>query len=818
VPVSWAVTIIVTESTDASDLYDGFGAAELTVGIRAYQWGWEYYYPKNLDLNYNIKNSYMTYTGKSLKYNLTTEQTLAQNDLWRFYQNKTSDAVLTPSHLLLLPSDNGRLLNFTNFDNIGQNTLKEASAFKKIRTVSKTYTTNLAIADPSTSTRFKKLHELYKSDNSFLASVNYSFLRQHNLLTTKALSGSVKPTLDHNSFIRFLEFNSLQAFNKVTPSTFYRNINFLENKPHQSVNNLHLTNLLNTSELLAPRNLSTHYSTLTNAINGDSDKGLYHYPFRKLLNTSLFGTQFSTLLPLKVNLFVNLETASNLTNTASLKISNSLDLVSPKSRVYQAPNQVILPSDQNMRQYATLTPTTTNFNFAESSYSPRVFSSDNYSTYVSAKSGWANSRLFLPLLSNKVYLEAPFSPIFSNQTAVDSLNYDTSETALTKRFFLNNNLKVTNYIKSSNDIFILRGKRDGAPSFLSSSYWKLFWANSSPSLRLEALNTSLQAQKLNYFPLFSNYYDYDFRNIQAYELLEDLFWETTHSSYSHFDYLTFSSNRGVKSTPDLRTSMREPYFYLENIDNSFKVKDLNKLPELGSTEAPLYYSNTLVLDDLNSPSQLTNTDQAQFTVLANTLFNLDDSYDAWNDARFTSDLSSQPILTLKVPSFTTTSYLGVLNAFRADFDDFSWSQNNMQLASNTWTRSLDLLTYLHDLDSKEFRLTNPLAVRSTARNSIVTYNALQKVFRARFEDGRAHASLNQFSALSTEQPFLNTDRTPYESLLGKTKNTFYRINFYNNDVVDLFNTLYASSSSTNYQFFDFPFLLSAKSDMSRYMW
>lgn len=37
VPVSWAISIIVTESTDATDLYDGFGAAELTVGVRAYQ-------------------------------------------------------------------------------------------------------------------------------------------------------------------------------------------------------------------------------------------------------------------------------------------------------------------------------------------------------------------------------------------------------------------------------------------------------------------------------------------------------------------------------------------------------------------------------------------------------------------------------------------------------------------------------------------------------------------------------------------------------------------------------------------------------------
>jgi hypothetical protein len=53
---------------------------------------------------------------------------------------------------------------------------------------------------------------------------------------------------------------------------------------------------------------------------------------------------------------------------------------------------------------------------------------------------------------------------------VDSLNYDTSTTVAKKRLFINGDLKVVNSIQPSNDIFILRGKRDGAPAFLSSSY------------------------------------------------------------------------------------------------------------------------------------------------------------------------------------------------------------------------------------------------------------------------------------------------------------------------------------------------------------
>jgi hypothetical protein len=39
VPVSWASAIIITETVDVVDYYDGFSTGELVIGIRAYQWG-----------------------------------------------------------------------------------------------------------------------------------------------------------------------------------------------------------------------------------------------------------------------------------------------------------------------------------------------------------------------------------------------------------------------------------------------------------------------------------------------------------------------------------------------------------------------------------------------------------------------------------------------------------------------------------------------------------------------------------------------------------------------------------------------------------
>ena len=88
VPVSWAVSIIISETVDAADYYDGFGTGELVIGIRAYQWGWEYFYPKNIDLNYSVKPSYSAFMGNSVKYNNGSTDNLSSNNLWKYYQKK----------------------------------------------------------------------------------------------------------------------------------------------------------------------------------------------------------------------------------------------------------------------------------------------------------------------------------------------------------------------------------------------------------------------------------------------------------------------------------------------------------------------------------------------------------------------------------------------------------------------------------------------------------------------------------------------------------------------------------------------------------
>lgn len=238
--------------------------------------------------------------------------------------------------------------------------------------------------------------------------------------------------------------------------------------------------------------------------------------------------------------------------------------------------------------------------------------------------------------------------------------------------------------------------------------------------------------------------------------------------------------------------------------------------KLGTSDKGLI-SNSIYFDEISqSPTHL-STNDLYFLTLPTVLFNLDESYDSNYEARLLGLSNFNFLMPLRFSSSTFLNTTNVLNSFRADFEDFSPLNTHVFDAATGWAYlGMDDRSFKNE-DFQGLRLSNPLALRSTARNSIVTFNALQKVFRARFEDGRSHASLEQFSNLSLDQPFLNTNRVNYEGLLSKTKNTFFHTNFFNPTFNTFLDTFTSLTLSLNYHFFSFPFLLSAKSDMSRYV-
>ena len=815
VPVSWAITIIVTESTDASDFYDGFGAAELTLGVRAYQWGWEYYYPKNLDLNYNLKPSYSSYVGKSLRYSSSPELSLSKNDLWRFYQNKTISNSLTPAHLLLLPTDKKKVISFLNLEDVGLDSLKESSAFKKIKVNSKAPYATLTPNLETSPLRVSESAGSFLGDTSFTKAGVYGLERQHSYLNLKAQGGTLPPFLDSNSFKKFLTVNSNYS-DLPNQRTGFSNVPFfqhstpwLEGRSNSSPALLDGFSPRHSSASLFP-SLKSHLGDL----NNDSDKDFLNYPNRKFFNETLFSKSLAGIDSTKTlgsGDFLDVNPGHTLGLFTLARPSSS------KFLTLQSSNNNFLPADQNVRQYQGLLPATKSLNYSSpflDSTSENSLSTSLFKNFNDLGLRGAEGDQLYPLLSNKVFFEAPYSPNFSTLSSVDSLNVDTSSLRSSKLNNLNGDFVQSHDYLRTDDISLLRGKRDGAPKFLSTTYWKQFWAQTSPELRLAGLSHSLTLKGQSSLPTFSGYYDYDFRNIQAYELLEDLFWETTCPSYSHNDYLEISDSRSGAANLNLRETLRFPLFTKENVN----VDQVSRaLPRFSSKLKPLSYANGLFFDELSQTSALTSTPNYEVLTLTNNLFNLEESYEGWlgTKALFLENLNFTFLA--NTPSTPVLHFSTPLNAFRADYEDFSWFT---PLSAKLKSENVTLLEGGSSQipTSFEERLTNPTALRRTARNSSVTFNALQKVFRARFEEGRSHATLAQFAELGLAQPFLNGPRVPYESLLGKTKESFFKANFYATKRLNQLNPLLESYLALNYQFFDFPFLLAAKSDMGRYMW
>lgn len=338
VPVSWAASIIVSESTDAIDYYDGFGTTELVVGVRAYQWGWEYYYPKDIDLNYNIKNNFNTFVGHSLKYNKTTDINLKFNNLWKFYQNKSLDNIITPAHLIFLPLDNYKLLNFLNFNDIGSTTLNESIAFKKIKMISKI--NNLNLINLNLSSKYNYIYKMFINDISNYDSAVYGLKRQHNFLNNLAILNNYQTLFNFASFNKLLNFYLIQE-------------NFLLKKGHLNLNYFKINNLFSL-------NLSTFF-LLFNTLNNDSDGNIYFYSIFKiinLLNNSNKNNFFKNYVFNKIHL---------INDQSTLNIHNFLI---PKSNyLYKtlnsfSSNQSILTSEKSIKNFVNISSNLSDLNFS----------------------------------------------------------------------------------------------------------------------------------------------------------------------------------------------------------------------------------------------------------------------------------------------------------------------------------------------------------------------------------------------------------------------------------------------------------------------
>jgi hypothetical protein len=871
------------------------------VGIRAYQWGWEYFYPKDINLQYNVRPTYAAFIGNSLKYNPTSDLTLRSNALWKQYQKKELDQVITPAHLLVLPVDNHKMFSFLNFSDIGATTTNKSAAFKKIRANSKAFNTNLVHTPTTFMNRYTAINKMLVNETKFLESTNYGLKRQHNLTANAAVSCNNLNFLDQTSFNQFLE-HSCKYNSKVAQTSFFNtnphtitkrspnslgaasstnsdmlnvrfyttatrlstveNLNFNQEDIDTKVNRSSVEDVFLT--LVSPKNVD-HLSLelgkkLETEVSSALADSLESTPLAsdirnsnmQLLNTGLWK-KTGVVEHLDDNNALNFSEVSgrNVTNSQAPqtfsnfdKIFNTCEVVHNYELKISSPDKVVIPAEQSVRYQLGNSPQLlkrSNLNHS-AAWNP-IQSNHQLDSRLSVGGGletqFLNNKsevtdnLMLPkVLTNSSYLPAPIDPILTNNVRSNFSDYDnpnfsssgivtSSPRATTDWDRIHEPLSPVYTTAPSEVINILQGKKEGSLESLSNAYWQQFWANSNTDLRLEGVLKSNTNGSLFYLPLFTTYYDYDFRNAQALELLEEAYWETSYSSYSHLDYLDINDSLLTSASGDVEKNASIGFYRSDrdgNVRNSLSSNpaflktilspSLDDISSLGR-----YYSNQVQSDDYFLPTNLLPTKDFILFTLGESDLMVEDSYLEYKNYLNlfnNNNYSSKPLV--GNPSYSYSSS-HVLNSFRSSYEDFTWYNDTDEVYSPSSS-----LTQHDVVVPNQLRFTSHPSLRLPAKNSIVTFNALQKVFRTRFDEGRMNAKASHFGNMSVKQPFVNAGRLSYEKMLGKNKASFFSTTYFPTSTTKTLNSYSALMDSLKMAFYDFPFLLSEKSESPMYMW
>ena len=801
VPVSWALSIIISETVDATDYYDGFGTGEVVIGIRAYQWGWEYFYPKNIDLNYNVRPSYSSFIGNSIKYNNASSQHLDANTLWKFYQKKNKTGQLsTPAYVILSPNDEASTLNSIDFSNIGNSITNDPTTFRKIGRFSKISSNNVSTGITNSSLLLEKINNIYTSENHLNQDTyQYGSARQHNFSSLNSFLPYFTSLVDNKSFKTFVSYS-------------------LNTQASKTTNGIH-TNFFNKAFNTFNKDIKplTHFNwNLLNYTTSRSDSSNNSF-FKKFLVNFTKLSSFNTTVDGRSNshpLFDyyskhNKKRFSGKTLDQSF-FKNDLVVVSNKdfyswnvfnlSKNYRfvdlkAANLQFLSPDKNLRLSATNSLSKTNNNFSEQTNTSSFISNNQklfanlYTNAHDSTMNWVNPSLLGKTLSTNTTMSTNYNLTSSSSHTWNTLSYD----------------KLSKHLDAEVPE-ILRSKEELAPEYLFKTYWNSYFRNICLNNSYNLTLSNFNNLKTLYLPPVSNYSEYNFKNIQALESLEDAIWESSHSSLSQDEYSQVKMSALSTCYYDI---IQSAYNSNSRTFKDSKFKFRFKISYRSLTSQLLdYYS-------LPIHSEFTFANPASLNLVNFTYFNnaflfdgLDDNYQNIKNIKLVHSYGSKNTV---MPSFNyvlPSSFTQVLDAFRSDFDENNWDVAQDNPVNNNYNLSVN----------NSFNVTNPMKLRSTAKNSIVTYNAIQKVYRSRFDELRSNVNFTDFTNSFAAYPFLLENKTPYESLIKKNKETFYNVNHYTKSFNNNYSELLNVFLSLNTNFTDIPFLLSLKSDASRYLW
>jgi hypothetical protein len=294
--------------------------------------------------------------------------------------------------------------------------------------------------------------------------------------------------------------------------------------------------------------------------------------------------------------------------------------------------------------------------------------------------------------------------------------------------------------------------------------------------------------------------------------MEDAFWEAPYNSSSQDEYFSIKNN---SSSTDFFKKQELLYNNTLRFIKDSKVKSgvLSKtfLTDTNMNSKNLY-SLPIFSDEPITNSKLTTL--KDFSLFANEMAvdGSDEVYESSKYVNYLYHLNYKNVINNISNHIQPLSYTTVFDSFRSDYEDpFLYADDVNGKPSDHFLNSSVVDT------NNNLKLSNPFKLRSTIKNAMVTYSAIQKVFRSRFDEGRSNARLEDFSNSYVKHPYLTDSRVNYESLLGKNKESFLKVNLYNQTSKLNYSSISPLFYSNNIYFMDLPFMVSMKSDPSRYL-
>jgi hypothetical protein len=194
---------------------------------------------------------------------------------------------------------------------------------------------------------------------------------------------------------------------------------------------------------------------------------------------------------------------------------------------------------------------------------------------------------------------------------------------------------------------------------------------------------------------------------------------------------------------------------------------------------------------------------------------LDDSYDAYKNLSYINNFALNQVFLFTVPTNLPIPTLNAFDTFRANWEgnfNTTLTPYSSLFTNNYLSLNVDNLNKFYPS-----QLLGNYNLLYTVKNISNTHDAIQKIFRTKIDESRSHVNLSEFNQSVVKNPFITSVKVDARELVGKNL-----YGFFDTSLFKPVNTLptypfYTTNIIENTYLYDFPFLMSVKSDASRYI-